>query len=100
MSTGPRLPESREAIYSQSLSSTERKNGWQLAEQIGDARPWRTQAVLSQALWSQDKARALCRSYVIEPWGSPEGVLVGDESGFGKKRPRSSGPPRQSSGAA
>ena len=23
------------------LSATERKNGWQLAEQIGDARPWR-----------------------------------------------------------
>jgi hypothetical protein len=24
------------------LSAVERKNGWQLAEAIGDARPWRT----------------------------------------------------------
>jgi hypothetical protein len=24
------------------LSGLQRKNGWQLAEQIGDARPWRT----------------------------------------------------------
>src|SRR5690242_14232611 len=67
------------------LSSAERKNGWQLAEQIGDARPWRTQAVLSQALWSQDKARALCRSYVVEHLGAPDGVLVVDETGFLKK---------------
>ncbi|NUB17052.1 hypothetical protein GAY28_34495, partial [Azospirillum brasilense] len=25
------------------LGGAKRKNGWQLAEQIGDARPWRTQ---------------------------------------------------------
>jgi hypothetical protein len=39
------------------LSSVERKNGWQIAEQIGDARPWRTQRVLSHVLWDQDAAR-------------------------------------------
>src|ERR1700740_373978 len=33
------------------LSAVERKNGWQLAEQIGDARPWRTQRVLSRTRW-------------------------------------------------
>ena len=48
------------------LSATERKNGWQLAEQIGDARPWRTQRVLSHALWDADAAQELCCDYVVE----------------------------------
>jgi SRSO17 transposase len=79
-------PRRQAGLYLEALlSSAERKNGWQLAEQIGDARPWRTQAVLSQALWSQDKARALCRSYVVEHLGAPDGVLVVDETGFLKK---------------
>ncbi len=53
-------PRRQAGLYLEALlSSTERKNGWQLAEQIGDARPWRTQRVLSHVLWSQDKARAL-----------------------------------------
>jgi hypothetical protein len=34
------------------LGSAERKNGWQLAEAIGDCRPWRTQRVLSHVLCS------------------------------------------------
>jgi hypothetical protein len=70
-------PRQQAGLYLEALlSSAERKNGWQLAEQIGDARPWRTQRVLSDALWSQDKARALCRHYVIEHLGAPDGVLV------------------------
>src|SRR3954465_12247843 len=40
------------------LGPAERKNGWQLAEAIGDRRPWRTQRVLSHVLWDQDKGRA------------------------------------------
>jgi len=71
-----------------------------LAEQIGDVRPWRTQRVLSDALWSQDKARALCRSYVIEHLGAPDGVLVVDETGFLKKGTQSVGVARQYSGTA
>src|SRR5947207_7175323 len=47
--------------------------GWQLAEQIGDARPWRTQRVLSHVLWDQDAARDLCRDYVIEHLGAADG---------------------------
>src|SRR3954471_12613799 len=94
-------PRRQAGLYLEALlSSTERKNGWQLAEQIGDARPWRTQAVLSQALWSQDKARALCRSYVIEHLGAPDGVLVVDETGFVTKGTRSVGVARQYSGTA
>jgi SRSO17 transposase len=94
-------PRQQAGLYLEALlSSAERKNGWQLAEQIGDARPWRTQRVLSDALWSQDKARALCRSYVIEHLGAPDGVLVVDETGFLKKGTKSVGVARQYSGTA
>jgi len=79
-------PRQQAGFYLEALAEFERKNGWQLAEQIGDVRPWRTQRVLSDALWSQDKARALCRSYVIEHLGAPDGVLVVDETGFLKIR--------------
>ena len=42
------------------LGPIQRKNGWQLAEHLGDARPWRTQRVLSHALWDEEAARDLC----------------------------------------
>src|SRR3712207_3480669 len=52
------------------LGPVERKNGWQLAEAIGDARPWRTQRVLSHVLWDEEAARDLCRTYVVERLGA------------------------------
>jgi SRSO17 transposase len=64
------------------LSAAKRKNGWQLAEQIGDARPWWTQRVLSHVLWDQDAAWDLCRDYVFEHLGADDGVLIVDETGF------------------
>ena len=82
------------------LSAVERKNGWQLAEQIGDARPWRTQRVLSRTLWEADAARDLCREYVVEHLGAADGVLVIDETGFLKKGRKSAGVARQYSGTA
>ena len=82
------------------LSAAERKNGWQLAEQIGDARPWRTQRVLSRTVWEAAMARDLCRSYVIEHLGADDGVLVIDETGFLKKGDKSAGPSTSSGGAA
>jgi SRSO17 transposase len=82
------------------LSAIERKNGWQLAEAIGDARPWRTQRVLSQVQWDQDAARDLCRDYALEHLGDDDGVLVVDETGFLKKGSKSAGVARQYSGTA
>ena len=73
------------------LSAVKRKNGWQLAEQTGDARPWRTQRVLSRTLWAADAARDLCREYVVEHLGAADGVLVIDETGFLKKGSKSAG---------
>lgn len=82
------------------LGAVERKNGWQLAEAIGDARPWRTQRVLSHVLWDEEAARDLCRDHVVERLGDPEAVLVVDETGFLKKGRHSAGVARQYSGTA
>src|SRR5215216_5447841 len=94
-------PRRQAGLYLEGLlSAAKRKNGWQLAEQIGDARPWRTQRVLSHVLWDQDAARDLCRDYVIEHLGAADGVLIVDETGFLKKGEHSVGVARQYSGTA
>jgi len=85
-------PRRQAGLYLEALlSGAPRKNGWQLAEQIGDARPWRTQRVLSHVQWDQDAARDICRDYVIEHLGSSDGVLVVDATGFLKKGTHSAG---------
>jgi hypothetical protein len=48
------------------LGPIERKNGWPLAEHLGEARPWRTQRVLSHVLWDAEAACDLCRDHVVE----------------------------------
>src|SRR3954462_6079877 len=94
-------PRRQAGLYLEALlSGAQRKNGWQLAEQIGDARTWRTQRVLSHVLWDQDAARELCRDYVIEHLGAADGVLIVDETGFLKKGEHSVGVARQYSGTA
>jgi len=94
-------PRRQVALYLEGLlSAAERKNGWQLAEQIGDARPWRTQRVLSHVLWDADAAQELCRDYVFEHLGAADGVLIVDETGFLKKGEHSAGVARQYSGTA
>jgi len=61
-------PRRQSGLYLEGLlSAVERKNGWQPAEHIGDARPWRTQRVLSHVQWDEEAARDLCRAYVLEP---------------------------------
>src|SRR6187200_258509 len=77
------------------LGPVERKNGWQLAEAIGDARPWRTQRVLSHVLSDEEAARDLCREHAVERLGAEDAVLVVDESGFVKKGRHSAGVARQ-----
>jgi SRSO17 transposase len=77
------------------LGPVERKNGWQLAEAIGDARPWRTQRVLSHVLWDEEAARDLCRAHAVERLGAADAVLVVDETAFVKKGRHSAGVARQ-----
>src|SRR5437763_17124700 len=66
------------------LGPVERKNGWQLAEAIGDARPWRTQRVLSHVLWDEAAARDLCRERAGERLGAEAAALGVDEGGLVK----------------
>lgn len=82
------------------LGRVERKNSWQLAEAVGDPRPYGLQRLLGRARWDADAVRDdLCR-YVVEHLGETDGVLIVDETGFLKKGTRSAGVARQYSGTA
>lgn len=82
------------------LSGTERKNGWQLAEHLGDATPDGVQHLLARADWDADAVRDDLIDYAREHLGHPDGVLVVDETGFLKKGTKSCGVARQYSGTA
>ena len=82
------------------LSDAERKNGWQLAEHLGDANPDGVQHLLARADWDADAVRDDLVRYVSEHLGDPGGVLVVDETGFLKKGTKSCGVARQYSGTA
>jgi SRSO17 transposase len=77
------------------LSHCERKNGWQLAEWMGEAAPYRVQHLLDRARWDADAARDQVREYVLEELSDPEAVLIADETGFLKKGLHSVGVKRQ-----
>src|SRR5579859_6282413 len=77
------------------LSPVERKNGWQLAEHAGEARPYGMQRLLAGARWDADAVRDDLRAYVMEQLGDPRAVLVIDETGFLKQGTKSVGVKRQ-----
>jgi SRSO17 transposase len=82
------------------LDRVDRKNGWQLAEQLGEHGPQGVQRLLNAAHWDVDAVRDDLRRYVVEHLGRPDGVLVIDETGFLKKGTKSVGVKRQYSGTA
>jgi SRSO17 transposase len=82
------------------LSGVERKNGWQLAEYLGDPTPDGVQHLLARADWDADAVRDDLLAYVAEHLGEAGGVLVVDETGFLKKGTKSAGVQRQYSGTA
>jgi SRSO17 transposase len=82
------------------LSPVERKNGWQVAEEAGEATPYGMQHLLDRAKWDPDGVRDELRSYVSETLGDEAAVLVIDETGFLKKGSKSVGVQRQYSGTA
>ncbi len=82
------------------LAPIERKNGWQVAEAVGDATPDRTQRLLYRAKWDADAARDELQAFVVETLGHPEGIGVVDETGFLKKGTKSVGVKRQYTGTA
>ena len=73
------------------MDRVERKNGWQLAEHLGEAGPQGVQRLLNGAEWDADAVRDDLRAYVVEHLGAPDGVLIVDETGFLKKGTKSVG---------
>ena len=99
-------PEVRQhtLLYLQAiLSDIPRKNGWQIAEQARQARPYGMQRLLSRAVWDEDGVRDELRSFVYQTLHPPPllpaseapaqifPVLVIDESGIPKRGRHSAG---------
>lgn len=102
---GPRFAPSdsrqRARVYLQGLlSPAERKNGWQLAEMLGEQSPYATQQFLYRGVWDADAVRDDLRRYAVEQLDNDEAVLIVDETGFLKKGRHSAGVQRQYSGTA
>ncbi len=85
-------PRQRVLRYLQGLlSSVERKNGWQLAEQAREATPYGMQRLLSSAVWNADLVRDDLRTYVLEQLGTHDAIVVIDETSFPKRGCKSAG---------
>jgi SRSO17 transposase len=83
------------------LDRVERKNGWQLAEAIGECGAKGVQRLLNAAAWDADAVRDDLRDYVIDHLADEaSGVLIVDETGFLKKGTKSCGVARQYTGTA
>ncbi len=84
------------------LGPVQRKNGWQLAEHVGDATPHGIQRLLGRASWDADEVRDVLMRYAREHLltEGDHGVLIVDETGFLKKGDKSVGVQRQYSGTA
>jgi SRSO17 transposase len=93
----------RAAAYVRGLvGPVQRKNGWQLAEHVGDATPHAVQRLLDRASWDADAVRdelvKYARAHLLTE--RDPGVLIVDETGFLKKGDKSVGVQRQYSGTA
>ncbi len=97
-------PEVRQRAYrylAGLLGRVERKNSWQMAEEMGERGPQGAQRLLNAARWDADAVRDDLREYVVEHLGEEEsGVLIVDETGFLKKGGKSVGVARQYTGTA
>lgn len=82
------------------LGPVGRKNSWQLAEYVGHRTPAGLQNLLNRARWSPDEVRDDLQEYVAQKLGEPGGVLIVDDTGFGRKGTVSVGVQRQYSGTA
>jgi SRSO17 transposase len=81
------------------LADVERKNGWQLAEQVGYEHPRGIQRVLDRYAWDAEAVRDDLVRWTIEEVGDPDGVLVVDETSFPKQGHESVGVAHQYCGA-
>jgi SRSO17 transposase len=82
------------------MAKVERKNCWQLAEEMGEPLPDALQRLLYRTNWEAEAARDLLQDFVVEQFGEPDGIGVVDETGFVKSGRRSVGVKRQYTGTA
>lgn len=96
------LRERAEGYVRGLLGRVDRKNGWQLAEHLGDDGPYGVQRLLGRARWDADDVRDELMRYAAEHLlaDGGGGVLIVDETGFLKKGEKSVGVQRQYSGTA
>ena len=80
------------------LAPIERKNGWTIAEYVGEKEPKAMQRFLNLASWNADALRDFGRDYAMENLADSRGVLIADPTGFAKKGRKSAGVQRQYSG--
>lgn len=80
------------------LSPLERKNGWTIAEHVGEPEPTALQRLLNLSPWDADALLEVNREYAMEHLADPAGILVADPTGFAKKGTKSVGVQRQYSG--
>lgn len=81
------------------LQRVERKNGWQLAEALGETGPQGVQRLLNAATWDAEGVRDDLRTSVVDHLGDRvSGVLILDDTGFVKKGDTSCGVARQYTG--
>ena len=93
--------QAQRAAYLRGLiAQVDRKNGWQLAQHLGEQTPTNLQHFLARAVWSADQVRGELQRYVQEYLAQPEGVLIVDETGFLKKGTQSAALARMYSGTA
>jgi SRSO17 transposase len=73
------------------LSPLERKNGWTIAEHVGEPEPKALQRFLNLSPWDADALLKVNREYAMERLADPGGILVADPTGFAKKGTHSVG---------
>lgn len=80
------------------LAPIERKNGWKIAEYVGEREPKALQRLLNLTPWDAEALRDVVVDYAMEHFADPRGVLIADPTGFAKKGKKSAGVQRQYSG--
>lgn len=94
-------PREQSTKYMRALMARiQRKNGWQIAEEIGDKTPDRTQRLLYRSHWESNDARDILQHFTIKTFGDEQGIGIVDETGFMKQGDDSAGVKRQYSGTA
>lgn len=85
------------------MSNLAKRNGWTIAEWIGDAGPAAVQRLLGRAVWDHDAAMSAVRTFAVaglDQRASPSRLRIGalDETGQSKKGDATAGVQRQHMG--